>query len=149
MWFSLLLPCEDGWFTFVWGLHSFFLSFFLSFFMHRHILMILSTYDISKVLLSEEDLKLPKELHPIFYGCFDWHRSFSILCFGSRFYSTENCHFSIKPSTAPSMDIGYWPEQLLCFQVCFPNQFVLTIFLIRTIASLFLGIFSDKDSLWQ
>ena len=29
---------------------------------------------VLQVLLSEEDLKLPKELHPIFYGCFDWHR---------------------------------------------------------------------------
>jgi len=32
-------------------------------------------YKGGQVLLSEEDLKLPKELHPIFYGCFDWHSS--------------------------------------------------------------------------
>ena len=24
--------------------------------------------------MNEEDLKLPKDNHPIFYGCFDWHR---------------------------------------------------------------------------
>lgn len=27
----------------------------------------------SVVLNSEADLKLPKENHPIFFGCFDWH----------------------------------------------------------------------------
>ena len=40
---------------------------------------------MSKVLLSEEDLKLPKELHPIFYGCFDWHRLRSCLVFNLMF----------------------------------------------------------------
>ena len=112
---------------FYWSL----LSFFLSLCKYTYLCMILCTFDISKVLLSEEDLKLPKELHPIFYGCFDWHRSIgSMLCF--QFYvlahaltPQKNCHLSIKPSTAPSMDIGCWPEQLLCFQVCFPNRFVL------------------------
>jgi len=30
---------------------------------------------LSQVLESENDLKTPKELHPAFYGCFDWHSS--------------------------------------------------------------------------
>ncbi len=28
---------------------------------------------LQQTLASSEDLKSPKELHPIFYGCFDWH----------------------------------------------------------------------------
>ncbi|PWJ43385.1 DUF2891 domain-containing protein [Sediminitomix flava] len=30
---------------------------------------------LSQTLASAEDLKSPKELHPAFYGCFDWHSS--------------------------------------------------------------------------
>lgn len=30
---------------------------------------------LGQVIGSEEDLKTPKELRPIFYGCFDWHSS--------------------------------------------------------------------------
>jgi len=30
---------------------------------------------LSQVLENKEDLKTPKELHPAFYGCFDWHSS--------------------------------------------------------------------------
>lgn len=30
---------------------------------------------LGQVLGDEEDLKSPKELHPAFYGCFDWHSS--------------------------------------------------------------------------
>lgn len=32
-------------------------------------------YKLGQVLSSEEDLRSPSELHPIFYGCFDWHSS--------------------------------------------------------------------------
>lgn len=32
-------------------------------------------YKLGQVLTTEEDLKSPQELHPIFYGCFDWHSS--------------------------------------------------------------------------
>jgi hypothetical protein len=32
-------------------------------------------YKLGQVLSTEEDLKGPRELHPIFYGCFDWHSS--------------------------------------------------------------------------
>lgn len=32
-------------------------------------------YKLGQVLSGDEDLKSPKELHPIFYGCFDWHSS--------------------------------------------------------------------------
>lgn len=32
-------------------------------------------YKLGQVLATNEDLKSPKELHPIFYGCFDWHSS--------------------------------------------------------------------------
>src|SRR5690606_7924698 len=28
---------------------------------------------LGQVLGSAEDLRSPKDLHPIFYGCFDWH----------------------------------------------------------------------------
>lgn len=30
-------------------------------------------YKLGQVLENENDLKAPKELHPVFYGCFDWH----------------------------------------------------------------------------
>lgn len=30
---------------------------------------------LGQTLASEKDLKSPKELHPAFYGCFDWHSS--------------------------------------------------------------------------
>jgi len=30
---------------------------------------------MGQVLGSDADLKTPKELRPIFYGCFDWHSS--------------------------------------------------------------------------
>src|SRR5690606_1337352 len=30
---------------------------------------------LGQVLGSDEDLKSPKSLRPIFYGCFDWHSS--------------------------------------------------------------------------
>src|SRR5690606_900046 len=30
---------------------------------------------LGQVLGSDEDLKSPKQLRPIFYGCFDWHSS--------------------------------------------------------------------------
>lgn len=30
---------------------------------------------LNQVIASGEDLKSPKELHPAFYGCFDWHSS--------------------------------------------------------------------------
>jgi Protein of unknown function (DUF2891). len=30
---------------------------------------------LGQTIGSEEDLKSPKELHPAFYGCFDWHSS--------------------------------------------------------------------------
>ena len=30
-------------------------------------------YKTGHVFENEEDLFLPKELHPAFYGCFDWH----------------------------------------------------------------------------
>jgi len=32
-------------------------------------------YKLGQVLTSESDLKTPSVLHPIFYGCFDWHSS--------------------------------------------------------------------------
>merc|ERR1712226_125791 len=32
-------------------------------------------YKDAIVLESEDDLSLPKENHPAFYGCFDWHSS--------------------------------------------------------------------------
>merc|ERR1719347_2087420 len=32
-------------------------------------------YKLGQVLLSESELLSPKVLHPIFYGCFDWHSS--------------------------------------------------------------------------
>ena len=32
-------------------------------------------YKLGQTLTSENDLKTPKELHPAFYGCFDWHSS--------------------------------------------------------------------------
>merc|ERR1719350_531172 len=32
-------------------------------------------YKSGHVLLSEENLQLPRVHHPIFYGCFDWHSS--------------------------------------------------------------------------
>jgi len=32
-------------------------------------------YKLGQVLASDSDLKTPSELHPIFYGCFDWHSS--------------------------------------------------------------------------
>jgi len=32
-------------------------------------------YRDSLVLSKKEDLKMPQELHPAFYGCFDWHSS--------------------------------------------------------------------------
>jgi len=32
-------------------------------------------YKLGQVLNSDSDLKTPSELHPIFYGCFDWHSS--------------------------------------------------------------------------
>ena len=28
---------------------------------------------LSQVLSSDDDLKSPRDLHPVFYGCFDWH----------------------------------------------------------------------------
>ena len=31
-------------------------------------------YKLSQTLVSPEGLRLPKDLHPIFFGCFDWHR---------------------------------------------------------------------------
>lgn len=32
-------------------------------------------YKLGQVLSSDEDLQSPQDLHPIFYGCFDWHSS--------------------------------------------------------------------------
>lgn len=32
-------------------------------------------YKLGQVISSDEDLKSPEDLHPIFYGCFDWHSS--------------------------------------------------------------------------
>jgi len=32
-------------------------------------------YKLSQTLVSAEELRLPKDLHPIFFGCFDWHSS--------------------------------------------------------------------------
>lgn len=32
-------------------------------------------YKLGQVLSSESQLKTPKELHPAFYGCYDWHSS--------------------------------------------------------------------------
>lgn len=32
-------------------------------------------YKLGQVISSDEDLQSPQELHPIFYGCFDWHSS--------------------------------------------------------------------------
>jgi hypothetical protein len=32
-------------------------------------------YKLGQVISSDEDLKSPSDLHPIFYGCFDWHSS--------------------------------------------------------------------------
>ena len=31
-------------------------------------------YKLGQTLVSAEDLRLPRDLHPIFFGCFDWHR---------------------------------------------------------------------------
>merc|ERR1719341_1198143 len=30
-------------------------------------------YKLGQTLVSAEDLRLPRDLHPIFFGCFDWH----------------------------------------------------------------------------
>ena len=30
---------------------------------------------ISHVMNSDKDLKPPRELYPVFYGCYDWHSS--------------------------------------------------------------------------
>ncbi|MDA7803384.1 DUF2891 domain-containing protein [Crocinitomix sp.] len=32
-------------------------------------------YKLGQVISSDLDLRTPKDLHPIFYGCFDWHSS--------------------------------------------------------------------------
>ena len=40
-----------------------------------HCIEIEYPYKLGQVLSSDEDLKSPEELHPIFYGCFDWHSS--------------------------------------------------------------------------
>lgn len=32
-------------------------------------------YKLGQVISSDSDLKSPEDLHPIFYGCFDWHSS--------------------------------------------------------------------------
>jgi hypothetical protein len=32
-------------------------------------------YKLGQVISSDEDLQSPSDLHPIFYGCFDWHSS--------------------------------------------------------------------------
>ncbi|NOQ71293.1 MAG: DUF2891 family protein [Crocinitomix sp.] len=32
-------------------------------------------YKLGQVISSDEDLRSPSDLHPIFYGCFDWHSS--------------------------------------------------------------------------
>jgi len=32
-------------------------------------------YKLSQTLVSAEELRLPRDLHPIFFGCFDWHSS--------------------------------------------------------------------------
>ena len=79
------------------------------------------TNNISKVLLSEDDLKLPKDVHPIFYGCFDWHRlttfTHPTIPFPAcKLFDPISTH---PPSTAQFMDTGFWHEQLLYSQVRF------------------------------
>ena len=42
-------------------------------------------YKLGQTLGSAEDLRLPRDLHPIFFGCFDWHRF--IMDFGKDLFS--------------------------------------------------------------
>ena len=66
--------------------------------------------------MSEDDLKLPKDVHPIFYGCFDWHRLTTPTPACKLFDPISTHH---PPSTAQFMDTGFWHEQLLYSQVRF------------------------------
>lgn len=54
---------------------------------------------LNQVIGSDEDLKSPKELHPAFYGCFDWHSSvhghWSLVSLLKQFPDLENAS-SIK-----------------------------------------------------
>ncbi|PZD76915.1 DUF2891 domain-containing protein [Mesonia sp. K7] len=49
---------------------------------------------LGQVLNSEDDLKTPKELHPVFYGCYDWHSSvhgyWSLVSLLKQFPNMEN-----------------------------------------------------------
>lgn len=49
---------------------------------------------LGQTLASAEDIKSPKELHPAFYGCFDWHSSvhghWSIVALLRKFPNLEN-----------------------------------------------------------
>jgi len=49
---------------------------------------------LGQTIGSEEDLKSPKELHPAFYGCFDWHSSvhghWSLVSILKQFPQLEN-----------------------------------------------------------
>ncbi len=49
---------------------------------------------LGQTLKSEKDLKTPKELHPAFYGCFDWHSSvhghWSLVALLKQFPNIEN-----------------------------------------------------------
>merc|ERR1719150_53181 len=53
-------------------------------------------YKLSQTLVSPEGLRLPKDLHPIFFGCFDWHSSvhghWLIARAASLFPDTELAH---------------------------------------------------------
>lgn len=53
---------------------------------------------LGQVLGDETYLKPPKELHPAFYGCFDWHSSvhghWTLVTLVDRFWSEQRKHYS-------------------------------------------------------
>lgn len=74
---------------------------------------------LGQVLQTENDLRTPKELHPAFYGCFDWHSSvhghWTLISLLKRYPDIENAE-EIKAKLLENISIENIEAEVRYFQ---------------------------------
>jgi len=66
---------------------------------------------ISHVLQSDDDARTPRELTPIFYGCFDWHSSVHGHWLLTRILSTQP-ESVLRDEIRAKLEVSFTPEKL-------------------------------------
>ncbi len=67
---------------------------------------------ISHVMQGDEDVKPPRELHPAFYGCFDWHSSVHGHWLLVRLLNVGETDSAFETAAREKLSISFTPENI-------------------------------------